>query len=123
MQTYPITDPAGMMFAVEVENAYIRPRRLAEILRGVDAVSAVRVRRRFSVSSDVHVTFQYHGKPFIVLEPYGDSSRYWIGPDNAETDKMDVRPIEEALRRYRLSTVSKIIGGLLTLRFTSVFHR
>lgn len=119
MQTHPIMGDLGTMFAVEVENAYIRPRRLAELLRGVAGVSSVHLRRPFRGVGDVHVTFEYRCRPFIVLEPFGDNSRYWIGPDDATAEKVDVSAIDAALRQFRPSTVARLIGGLLTLRFTS----
>lgn len=118
MQTYPITDDSGTTYALEIENAYIRPRRLAEILRRLDGVSSVCVRRPFTGSDDVRATFQYRGRPFIILEPFGDNSRYWVGPDDATAEKLDISAIEEVLRHYRLSTVERLIGGLLTLRWS-----
>lgn len=70
VQTFPIKDAVGLTFAVEVENAYIGPRSLADVLRGINGVSSVRLRSSFSASPDVHVVFAYYGKPFIVIEPF-----------------------------------------------------
>lgn len=118
MQTYPIKDDTGTTYALEIENAYVRPRRLSEILRRVDGVSSVRLRRPFSGTGDVRATLQYRGRPFIILEPFGDNSRYWVGPDDETAEKLDISAIEEVLRYYRLSIVERLIGALLTLRWS-----
>ena len=62
--------------------------------------------------------FKYHGEPFVVWEPYGDSSRYWIGPDQNDPAKIvDVGPLEGAIARHRpvgaiLAFVAVLIGIL-----------
>lgn len=118
MQTYPIKDDTGTTFALEIENAYVRPRRLTELLRRVDGVSSLCLRRPFTGAGDVRATFQYRGRPFVILEPFGDNSRYWVGPEDQAAEKLDISAIEEVLRYYRLSAVERLIGALLTLRWS-----
>lgn len=117
MRTYPIVDKESTFpFAFEIENAYIWPRGVAEVLREVDGVSNVRVRRAFSQWDDIHVWFDYMNREFIVFEPYGDSSRYLIGPREAELKDIDVRSIEAAFRRYRPPFLRQLVGDVLTFR-------
>ncbi len=57
------------------------------------------------------------GQPFaIVLEPYGDNSRYWIGPKEPAENALDVGDIENAFKAYRPPLHRKILGDVLTLR-------
>ncbi len=123
MRTFPISDANGVPFAVEVENAYVTSRRIAQLIRGVEGVSAVSPRRRFGASPDVRMTFEYRHRSFVVLEPFGDNSRFWIGPDDADAERIDISPIERTLRGYQPSKFAAMIGDLVTLRFASGFRR
>lgn len=117
MMTYPIRDEHGQIFAFEIENAYISVRTIARLLRSVAGVSGVEARRPFSASRDVHVVFQFSGQRFLVWEPYGDSSRYWIGPDDdGRRPIVDLHAIEEVFRQYVVPIPVRLLGGLLTLR-------
>lgn len=118
MQTYPAkTAPDGRLLAFEVENAYIGPTAIARLLEQVADVSDVKRRHLFSGDSDVHVRFKYHGQPCIVWEPYGDNSRYWIGPENVEAFTEGLRAVELAFESYSPPTHCAVIGNLLSLRF------
>ena len=94
MRTYPIIDEkkGANSFAFEVENAYVRPRTIARLLKEVDGVTDVRVRKLFDSSADTHVQFKYLTQHYMVWEPYGDSSRYWIGPKHQQIPLMNRRP-------------------------------
>jgi hypothetical protein len=83
MKTFPAaSEPDGRLRAFEVENAYIGPSAVAQVLRGTEGVTDVEQRRLFSRDSEVHVKFKCQGHPCIVWEPYGDNSRFWIGPES-----------------------------------------
>lgn len=74
-------------------------------------------RRLFSRDSEAHVKFTYQGQPCIVWEPYGDSSRYWIGPESADVFAGDMAPVEKVFAGYRPPLHRTLVGDLLTLRF------
>jgi hypothetical protein len=91
------------MFAFEIDNAFVSRRGLVQLLSDTAGVERVERRRLFGPSPDVHITFQFGGRPFMVWEAYGDSSRYWIGPDDdsdpaAQTDRLDVGVLETSFR-------------------------
>lgn len=96
MRTYPINDDAGVLFAFEI-NAQLLGRRLARLLGQVEGVSAVRRRRWWVGSPDVHIRFLYHGREYIVWEPFGDNSRWWIGPDDPSAEHVSLADIERAV--------------------------
>jgi hypothetical protein len=105
VKTFPIpTEDRAGVFAFEIENIHIDPAA-----------------KLFSKSSDIHVEFLYHGEPCIVWEPYGDSSRYWIGPKDETTGKLDVTRLEEGFKHYYPPLHRAIIGDCLTLRFIGRF--
>ncbi len=122
MNTHPLMLENGTIYAFELENIYIQPRRIATILAEASGVSHIKLRKPFSSSSDTHVEFKYHGKDFLVWEPYGDSSRYWIGPVN-ESDEMDVSSLENCFKQYDIPIVIKFLGDLISLNFKSIFRK
>ena len=99
MRTYPIRDEAGITFAFEAL-ALLFGRRFARKLETIDGVSNVRPRRRWVGLPDVHIQFSYRGRECIAWEPYGDSSRWWIGPENTEPPHWDLSELEKAVARF-----------------------
>jgi hypothetical protein len=116
VRTYPIVDHSGHMFAFEIEHVYVGRGRLARVLREIDGVSSIRVVPRFGDSPDVRVQFVFRGRKCMVWEPYGDSSRYWIGPEEPEAGPFDISAIEKVVRWYEVPPLAQLIGDLLSLR-------
>ncbi len=117
MKTYPLTKKdESRPFAFEVENTFLGPAAAARLLAEIDGVSDVRPRKMFSKSSDVHVEFKFRGQPYIVWEPFGDNSRYWIGPKDEASDAGEIGVIEAAFKRHR-PLIYRVIGDVMTLRF------
>ncbi len=118
MDTYTIIDGKKMFsFAFEIENIYIGIGTVVEILNSVEKVSNVVARKRFTKFNDVHIEFKYSNHDYIVWEPYGDNSRYWIGPIDTETIVNDIEVIENAFKDYSLPWYREIIGNIVSLSF------
>lgn len=117
MDTYPVKESQHGLIAFEIENAYVSPRQIGQLLATVTGIENVRVRRIFSRESDVHLRFEYQGVPFVVWEPYGDNSRYWIGPDDVDGAVIDSTPIKGVFDSYTSNTLRNTLGRLLTLSF------
>jgi hypothetical protein len=98
MWTHPLTDKAGVTYAFEVR-ALLFGRRFAARLQRINGVSDVRPRRRWVGSSDVHIRFCYHGRECLVWEPFGDNSRWWIGPEDSESPHVSIVELEQAVAR------------------------
>jgi hypothetical protein len=97
MKTYPIKHEDGSLHAFEIVNAWISMRVIKQILNSAPGVSSMK--RRFR--SDDHLEFAFNGEPWVVNEPWGDSSRYWIGPKNASHHSFDVVLIHDAFVQYQ----------------------
>ena len=98
MRSFPITDSGGTVFAFEIPAQFL-PWRLARRLRDVAGVSDVRPRKWWGGSPDVHIRFRYHDREYIVWEPYGDNSRWWIGPDDENAPHRPLDELERAISR------------------------
>ena len=122
MKTYPIKDDKGQLFALEVDMVYCGLRNLVEVIASVDGVTDAAVNGAHASGGDARATFRYMGDNFAVTEPFGDNSRYWVGPvDNSA--RRDIAPIEERLRAFQPSALRRIVGGLLTLDFAALMGR
>ena len=98
MKTYPISRPDGSLCGFEITSCWLIFQPLYRLLRSVPGVTDVR-RNWFN---DDRVTFKFHGKEAVVNEPWGDSSRYWVGlKDPNASPELDLAPIHEAFKRYR----------------------
>lgn len=80
MKTYPLCDARGTKVAFEVDNTFVRMSSLAKALQSHADVSIIRQRKLFE-HGDVHLWFCYKSVQYILWEPFGDNSRYWIGPE------------------------------------------
>lgn len=78
MKTYPLKRDDGQIFAFEIPAAGLWTGSLARLLRRAPGVAGV---RRIH-GNDNRIAFELNGEPFVVWEPWGDNSRYWIGPAN-----------------------------------------
>jgi hypothetical protein len=118
METYPIfkEEKDNRPYAFEVENAYVRPVTIARLLKAIDGVSNVRARGIFHGSSEIHIEFRYLDQDYMVWEPYGDNSRYWIGPKDAVEDMKDISQIESVFKKYQLPFWRQILGDILSLK-------
>lgn len=121
MRIYKLYRDNGHFFAFEIENAYIRPQKIAKLLESIAGVSDIHQGKKFNLPADVRVEFKYQGKDFIVWEPYGDNSRYWIGSESE--DDIDIRPLAAIFDEYQPPKIIKIFGDLITLNFKSLFRK
>lgn len=131
MKTYPVLNDRKQRTPIfEIENAYIGPTTVARLLAEVEGATDVRPRKMFAKSNDIHVEFKYMGQPYIVWEPFGDNSRYWIGPADMVAGAEDVPDIqsptdlvrlEDAFKLYHPPFHRALLGDLITLRFITRF--
>ena len=75
MRTYPLHDAQGQLVAFEVSS--LLGRRLAR--RVIAAFPCANIVSS-SLREDQFCEFEIAGIRFAIEEPFGDNSRYWIGP-------------------------------------------
>jgi hypothetical protein len=97
LKTYPLRRDDGSVHAFEIGNAFISMGAIRRMLSSVDGVTSIK--RQFR--SDDRLTFSFNGVPWVVHEPWGDNSRYWVGPTEAKDHGFDVAPIHDVFARYR----------------------
>ena len=96
MKIYEIRDHDGRLFAFEVNNTLLGRRAACRIARGIPGAQVVRQPQLLSWwREDVFCEFVIGTSRFEIWEPFGDNSRYWIGP--AGVNAGDMQPTEEIL--------------------------
>ncbi len=80
MRVHNLKDSEGRVFAFEVSNAIIGRSGACAIVAGIPGVSGVRRRSKGDPAED-RCYFDLEGQRFLVMEPFGDNSRYWVGPE------------------------------------------
>lgn len=96
MRTYPLFREDGSLFAFEVTSAWISFHALFKILRSIDGVTSVRK----NYFNEDRASFAYRGERWVVNEPFGDNSRYWIGPEIGLNSTLDAVAIHEAFCKH-----------------------
>ncbi|WIV96810.1 hypothetical protein [Kinneretia aquatilis] len=78
MRTHPTHDEEGRLLGFEISSLLGRrfARRIAASVPGARVLAS-------NLRSDVFCEFEVAGETFIIEEPFGDNSRYWIGPAGA----------------------------------------
>jgi len=86
MKSYDIKMPDGTLFAFEVERGFTLTRRgLVSKLRKISGINIVREPKLFACfDDDEFCEFFMNGVEFVAFEPFGDSSRFWLGPKDRE---------------------------------------
>lgn len=120
MKTYPLLSDGGIPFSFEIENAYISRREAARLIQSHELVTNVKLRSRFGSSDDIRVRFNYAGENFVVWEPYGDNSRYWVGPEELKQPLIDISDLKKVFDAYRPSMLRHLIGNLVSLPYRVV---
>jgi len=117
MKTYPLRNENGDFAAFEISNAcFISSGAVARYLDRCPGVSVTKVRRRFDSGNEIHVQFSFKGETFEVWEPFGDNSRYWIGPSSEPQRRREcIDELEAYVRNSWPGPISAACGWLLSL--------
>ena len=80
MKTYPLLNEEGKLYAFEVGNLMLSRRRATKIVEEIPGSTVIRRPKWFSFSNqDIFCEFILNKVHFLIEEPYGDNSRYFIG--------------------------------------------
>ena len=113
MKVFPLVRSDGNVIAFEIEHAWVSRKAIANLLKRTDGVSTVTLRRRFFSADDIRIEFRYRGVEYIVWEPWGDNSRYWIGPRESASGSVDVSGLETVFRGFRPLLLGSLAGHCL----------
>jgi len=104
MKTYPILSDKGDFLGFEINNTFIRSSTIIKLLQKNLNIQDIQ-KQKFFDSSEVRINFIYKNQDYIVWEPFGDNSRYWIGlleNEKLENNFEDLKDIEIVFKKYKL---------------------
>lgn len=113
MKTYSVKNQAGMEADFEIENAYISPKSIAALLGKTPQITNIQAKNLSH--PEYRVEFKYCGIDCVVWEPFGDNSRYWIGPKDKDS-KIDISEIREIFDKYSPPLLMRMLGDIVTLK-------
>ncbi|WP_036114039.1 MULTISPECIES: hypothetical protein [Luteibacter] len=116
METFPVANKGDQKVAFAIKNIYVSGRTIARLLDQAEGVTDVRLRGRFGSSEDIRIEFKYLDRDYIVWEPFGDNSQYWIGPRSPDEGADEIIGVENIFKRYRPPLHRVLLGDLLTLK-------
>ena len=118
METYKLDTEEGTQFGFEIENFYISTFKIAKLLSGVDGITNIQRRKLFHKYDDdsYRLMFDFNDETYLIVEPFGDSSRYWIYPRNSDHLSTKIAVIEAIFREYKPPILIKIIGDVISLK-------
>jgi hypothetical protein len=81
MEVHDLLDVHGRMRAFEIDNVNVGRREICGIVVRIPGAVVTRVPRLLSwIREEEFCAFSVGSCHFTVSEPFGDNSRYWIGP-------------------------------------------
>lgn len=101
MKTYDLKNADGQIFAFEVDNCHLRRNGLCRLVARIPGCIVVRKPKLFRWpfnNEDEFCEFELDGVRFVALEPWGDSSRYWVGPKSEGTGHLKWSPQVDRVR-------------------------
>lgn len=126
MKTYPIAKEGATLFAFEIDHVYLSRRTIVRLLNTVEGVTEAHLGGRFGSSDDIRIEFKCEGHDYIVMEPFGDNSRYWIGPKGGKDDvpaAANIGKLRSAFEGYKPPLAVKLLGDVVSLNFKGLFRR
>lgn len=111
LRTYPLKNNSGETYAFEVGNALLSPREIARFVKTGLGAELTAGPQSFLASDDMRLRFRYAGTEFEVVEPYGDNSRYWVGPAGANPSRVaSIDDLHAAFVSYRPSLLRRLLA-------------
>ena len=114
MYIYDLHAEDGSLRAFEVENILLSRRRACKIVESITGATIVR-RTRIFRDTDDFCEFTLDGFNFIIEEPFGDNSRYWVGSKDAAGSTV-LPKVREAFQNHKtLEAPLRLLAMLLFL--------
>ena len=118
MRIYDLRGENGRLRAFEVDNHLLSRRAVALLVARLPGVRIIRAKSSWW-ADDEFCKFVVGGVEFTAWEPFGDNSRYWIGPSEA-TDTPQLERVRLLFQTYR-PPVASFSLGVLVLVATGLF--
>lgn len=101
MEIYDLRDEQGRLYAFEIPNHRIGRRGVCRVIGRIPGAEVLRRPKLLSwLREEEFCEFRLGGVRFVAWEPYGDNSRYWIGPQTRTSAAPELSAIRAAFARF-----------------------
>ncbi len=120
MKTYPLLNDADKVIGFEVSNLFFpSSASVSRFFAKCPGVQITRQRKMFESGNEIHVELVLEGTTFIVWEPFGDNSRYWVGLKEESDLESDIesdslRSLQEFVSSSWPGPISKMLSFVLS---------
>jgi hypothetical protein len=99
VKLHELKDESGRVFAFEVDVTLRGRRGVCSVVRRIPGVVVTKAPRFVSwFREETFCEFEFGGVAFQAVEPFGDNSRYWIGPKDAPAWHPEIEVVLQAFR-------------------------
>jgi hypothetical protein len=103
MRVSDLRNDAGLLTGFSVSRLLLGRTGARRIVAAIPGCKVVRRQGRFKLSGrDDFCEFAIDGKTFLVIEPFGDNSRYWVVADPPEAECPQLARVRDAFQRHRV---------------------
>ncbi len=115
MKTFPLIDQDGALSGFEIPSVYfLTSASVSRFFARCPGVTVTKQRKLFERGNEVHAELILDGAKFIVWEPFGDNSRFWVGPSDESKGALDgVRKIQSFVSTNWPGPVSRAVSRLI----------
>lgn len=115
MDTRSHFDDEGNLVGFEIDNVFIGRRKIQKILNESGQITDAELRDGLASGNPERLAFSLDGTDFLVEEPFGDSSVYWISPvDPTAEVPNSVARIQAIFEGYRVPILRLAMGLILS---------
>ncbi len=105
MRIHDLRDEEGHVFTFEIDNLNVGRKDVCAVVRAIPGATIIRGPKLFSwLREEEFCEFEIEGQRFKIWEPFGDNSRYWIGPQPPQWCSQ-VEIVRDAFVRHQPSLV------------------
>jgi len=102
VKVYELKNEGGQVFAFEISKPVGGRRRVCSIVRGIPGAKLTKTPRFLSwFREEKFCEFDIGDVKFEAFEPFGDNSRFWIGPKDAPTWHPEIEEVLQAFSGKR----------------------
>jgi len=99
VRVYELRNETGDLFAFEVDVSWGGRRRVCAVVRRIPEAKLRQAPRFLSwFREETFCRFELDGTEFEICEPFGDNSRYWVGPADATRGHSQIVAILDVFR-------------------------
>jgi len=115
MNTQSHYDSDGTLIGFEVPEIYVSRRQIRKMLDTSGVAAGAELGAPLLADDEVRVSFWVDGHKFCVVEPFGDSSVFWIVPEDPSARVPHLlERIQAIFEEHRVPPLRLVVGLVVT---------